>query len=984
MQRRVDQYLAREILPPFLVAILAFLVFIGLELVISLSDTVFARGAGAAELFRLVVYKLPTLFTFAIPAAALLATFLALGRLSADRELLAFQALGYSLRRLTAPFLLFGALASGVSFSLGEFAVPAAEAAYRQELLALLYRGAVPQVQSAVFFRGLYGETYYVERSEGERLTGILVYDLTGRIYPAEGRFPTVITAQEGLFRGGTLELTTGRVLRFAPDGSLMELVRFDRLTVEAEEDLRRAVLGGKTPAEMSLRELGERIDLLRRSGLDPRSLVVEYHSKIAVSAAAFVFVLFGAPLGALLGRRGRAAGAIAGFLLAAAAQGLFVWARTLAQRGVIPAYLGAWLPHIGFGFLGLLLLGIADRLRLRGILSVVLLLAFTAAAAAGGPPFTSLQADELVVEDGATALVGYGVRAEFGTFALVAGVLRAREVERGWVVEAEQAILTLRDGTVEASYLEAQLDRAGDLTTVAARGFSGSSSFRGPEKDEQLLYRGERGEARFAAGVLTRVEAHDVRFTTCPCFPEAPYTVEAQEFVLVPEQWLYARSIVVSSFGVSLGWLPFYVARLGEEGFPLFPEIGWIEGQPFLRWAVPWTLGERVAMAVGLVWYPVAGRVDPSLRAVWENGSLTLTPTSVRLRVIGDGDGGPWTGTVSWTPTVQHADLSGTWHGWAWTVSWGEAQQGAIAYERAPELAVGRTERGWLGGDLAIRLSGGYYREGPTEGSRVSLSSSWSGRWEVGALAVSVPWQVSFAQYDAEERATWGFSPSLGWGSLTVSYLGRWGLGRSPFEFDIEPPQSQLVVALAVRIAAWQERLSWGWDFAAGAPLPLRWAVSGAGFTSDLSFTFPLAVTRARWTLRVDRGPAQLAVEAGLRGDTATWDDTVVRVRWSTEPLYATGAVRIATSPLAVARLAVGIEWSMDAAWSLAGAVEYDFPTGRLVQLEGSIQRTLAGCLRIAVSASLTGVRLSIEVPAFAQARVRFAPLDEGLRFGD
>jgi len=142
---RVDRYLAREIVPPFLVAILAFLVFIGLELVITLSDTVFARGAGATELLRLVLYKLPTLFSYAIPAAALLATFLALGRLAGDRELLAFQTLGYSLRRLTVPFLLFGALVSGVSFTLGEFAVPSAEAAYRQELLTILYRGAIPR-----------------------------------------------------------------------------------------------------------------------------------------------------------------------------------------------------------------------------------------------------------------------------------------------------------------------------------------------------------------------------------------------------------------------------------------------------------------------------------------------------------------------------------------------------------------------------------------------------------------------------------------------------------------------------------------------------------------------------------------------------------------------------------------------------------------------------------------------------------------------
>ncbi|HEU68952.1 MAG TPA: YjgP/YjgQ family permease, partial [Candidatus Acetothermia bacterium] len=495
VQWRVDRYLAREIVPPFLVAILAFLVFIGLELVISLSDTVFGRGAGAAELLRLVSFKLPTLFTYAIPAAALLATFLALGRLAADRELLAFQALGYSLRRLTAPFVAFGALASGVAFALGEYAVPPAEAAYRQELLALLYRGAVPQVQEAVFFRGLQGETYYVERTEGERLTGILVYDLTGRIYPVEGGFPTVITAGEGRFEGGTLELLAGRVLRFTADGALAEVVRFERLTVEAGEDLRQAVLGAKTPAEMSLRELGGRIDLLRRSGLDPRSFVVEYHSKIAVAAAAFVFVLFGAPLGVLLGRRGRAAGAIVGFLLAAAAQGLFVWARTLAQRGVIPPYLGPWLPHLGFGLLGLLLLLLLDRLRLRGLLPVLLLLVWGGLSGGAVPPFSSLEADELVVSEEAGALEGRGVRAEFGDYVLVAEALRAREGTTGWEIEAEVAILTSADAELHAVRLTASLGPSGELDAVTAQSFRGVSTFQGPEKEEQLLYSGEEGE---------------------------------------------------------------------------------------------------------------------------------------------------------------------------------------------------------------------------------------------------------------------------------------------------------------------------------------------------------------------------------------------------------------------------------------------------------------------------------------------------------
>jgi len=88
--------------------------------------------------------------------------------------------------------------------------------------------------------------------------------------------------------------------------------------------------------------------------------------------------------------------------------------------------------------------------------------------------------------------------------------------------------------------------------------------------------------------------------------------------------------------------------------------------------------------------------------------------------------------------------------------------------------------------------------------------------------------------------------------------------------------------------------------------------------------------------------------------------------------------------APLLLDRLAVSVEWRITPDWSLFGAIEHDFRTGQLAQIEGSIVHSFLGCLRVGLAVGKSGIRFSLDVPAFPQAKVRFAPLDEGLRLGE
>ncbi len=129
MLRRCDRYILREALGPFLLALAGLVLFILLNVILSLSDLMVDRGVSMTTLLRLVLLKIPSLLVVAVPMSALFATFLGLGRMGHDREVLALESLGIPLRRILLPLLLAAAFVGVADFALYNWLVPASEAA---------------------------------------------------------------------------------------------------------------------------------------------------------------------------------------------------------------------------------------------------------------------------------------------------------------------------------------------------------------------------------------------------------------------------------------------------------------------------------------------------------------------------------------------------------------------------------------------------------------------------------------------------------------------------------------------------------------------------------------------------------------------------------------------------------------------------------------------------------------------------------------
>lgn len=116
--KRSDRYILSEMIGPFLISVGGLLLFILLNLILSLSDLMVDRGVGVSALVHLLLLKLPSLLVLALPVSGLFATFLGLGRLVHDREVIAFQAAGISLRRLLLPLVIAATLIAAADFAL--------------------------------------------------------------------------------------------------------------------------------------------------------------------------------------------------------------------------------------------------------------------------------------------------------------------------------------------------------------------------------------------------------------------------------------------------------------------------------------------------------------------------------------------------------------------------------------------------------------------------------------------------------------------------------------------------------------------------------------------------------------------------------------------------------------------------------------------------------------------------------------------------
>jgi len=351
MKITLHKYIFNEIWPTFVTILTVFVFIVVATRMLTLSEWVINRGVHPGQVFRLIFYLLPDIILFALPAAALMAVFIAFIRLSSDNEILALKSSGISLFQMVPTVL----LVSFVSFLMATFlavsGAPWGNRSFKDVVFQIAQSKADLGIKERIFCDPFDNVTFYINSfSTHERvMKDVFVVDrrdplMTNTIIAKEARVLSDPTR-----RIITLGFLNGTIFMVDKDFQSVRTLSFDTYNLNiGMSDIMNAVSSRKkSPKEMSIQELLDTLKNETKGEMNYNVTLIKLLEKFSIPVAVLLMGIIGVPLGAQLRARGRSAGIVVGLTIFLVYYMCLAGARSLCETGTVSPLLGVWVPDL-------------------------------------------------------------------------------------------------------------------------------------------------------------------------------------------------------------------------------------------------------------------------------------------------------------------------------------------------------------------------------------------------------------------------------------------------------------------------------------------------------------------------------------------------------------------------------------------------------------------------------------------------------------
>ena len=358
--RLLDRYIFREILPPFVIALVVFTFILIIPFIIDLAEDLIAKGVAWPTVLRLFTTLLPQALGLTIPMSFLIGILVAFGRLSGDREVVVMMACGVSPYRMLRPVLLLALLCWAATSWVMIEAIPNENQAFREITARIVADRAEGQVRPREFFEDFPDTVLYVhEIPQTGGWQQVFAANTKNAAQPIIylARTGRMLVDRQARTIQMVLEDGTQHTSNFANPNSY-EVGRFKRIVFGLDP---AAVFPRSGPAkgdrELSIAELQQRQAEFEALNLSPHRQVMEIQKKFSIPIACFVFALVGVGLGVSNRRDGKLASFVLGIGVIFTYYVVMFTVEAMTKGGLVPAWLAMWIPNIALGIAGIALL---------------------------------------------------------------------------------------------------------------------------------------------------------------------------------------------------------------------------------------------------------------------------------------------------------------------------------------------------------------------------------------------------------------------------------------------------------------------------------------------------------------------------------------------------------------------------------------------------------------------------------------------------
>ena len=352
----LQRYLLRHFFSSFFGCLLAFVtLFIVFDFFERLK-TFIKEGSTVLQALTYIFLKVPLVVHLMTPVAVLVATLLAVGRLSQLSEITAMRASGASVSWLITPLVCAGFSISLFQFVAGETLVPwateAVEQLYHIDIKKKVEKGGLSRQN--FWFRK---DNSFFSMDEYDSSTAQLK-GITRLDFDQQFRLRKRVDSDSAEWISSRVGWTSKNVAEvYFPDGNKVQLDTFKILPLVINENPADFYNMQRAPEEMTSRQLRAYIEKLRSEGVPVKKYLVELTAKFSFPLVNTIAVMLAFPFALQSARSGKLTrGFITGIGVGFAYHFVHAVCSSMGGAELIPVSAAAWGANIIFASIGVYL----------------------------------------------------------------------------------------------------------------------------------------------------------------------------------------------------------------------------------------------------------------------------------------------------------------------------------------------------------------------------------------------------------------------------------------------------------------------------------------------------------------------------------------------------------------------------------------------------------------------------------------------------